>query len=89
LFSFSTAFLIVAMLLDHLLPSALVKHMLWSGIGNAGRGLGGFIAGILAILIALARNHVSTLYNECRLYNINCTYDLAATFKLYGMKTSK
>jgi len=49
-FSFTIAGLFVT-LLERFLPSGLVNNRLWSGEGIGGKGLAGFIAGILAIAI--------------------------------------
>jgi hypothetical protein len=49
-FSFTTACSLVTML-EQFLPTGLVSHRLWSGVGIGGKGLAGLIIGILAIAI--------------------------------------
>lgn len=61
-FSFTTAnYLIMA--LEHFLPSALVRHKLWTGAGIGGKGLAGLLYGILAIAIMLGFTYLLKIMN--------------------------
>jgi hypothetical protein len=62
LFSFTTAYLLVAFL-ECFLPSALVNHQFWTGEGNAGKGLAGLIMGVLAITILLGGTYILKIMN--------------------------
>jgi hypothetical protein len=62
IFSFTIAYFLIT-ILEHFLPSALVKHVLWTGMGIGGKGLAGLIYGILAIAIMLGSTYILKIMN--------------------------